>query len=305
MTFHGLAEKVLKQADKPLTANEIWTLAEQQDLTAKLNSRGKTPSATLAARLYVISRDNPEGIFQTIGKRPKRFYLKGKKYEVDFEEYEVGKKEDEEIVTPSKTYKEKDLHAFLAHFAYYHLNCYTKTINHSTSRKGSYGEWVHPDMVGCIFPIDEWDEEVLSLSSSIGNTSIRLMSFELKKQLNLSKLREYFFQAVSNSSWANESYLVAAEISQNQDFRSELARLSASFGIGVIELDIENPDNSTILYAAQVKENLDWETMNKLTMNKDFKTFLKRIRVDVDSKEIRKEKYDAILKEEQLTKLIK
>jgi len=158
MTFHGLAEHILQQVDKPLTANEIWQLAVDQGLDEKLNSSGKTPWATLGARLYVISRDNPDSVFKTIGKRPKRFYLKDKRYTVDFKEYEEGKTEEEtEISTtqPTKTYLEKDLHPFLAHYAFYNLNCHCKTINHSKSDKKSFGEWVHPDMVGCVFPIDE------------------------------------------------------------------------------------------------------------------------------------------------------
>ena len=272
MTFHGLAEHILKQVDKPLTANEIWQLAVDQGLDEKLNSSGKTPWATLGARLYVISRDNPDSVFKTIGKRPKRFYLKDKKYTIDFKEYEEGKTEEEtEISTtqPTKTYLEKDLHPFLAHYAFYNLNCHCKTINHSKSDKKSFGEWVHPDMVGCVFPIDEWDNEVLELSSAVGNTSVKFISFELKKELNLSTLREKFFQTVSNSSWANESYIVAAEISKNEDFLSELARLSSSFGVCVIELDINDPNSASIRFPAQTRENLDWETKNKqMVMNK-------------------------------------
>lgn len=308
MTFHGLAEHILQQVDKPLTANEIWQLSVDQGLDEKLNSKGKTPWATLGARLYVISRDNPDSVFKTIGKRPKRFYLKGKTYAIDFKEYEEGKTEEEtEISTtePKQAYLEKDLHPFLAHFAFYNLNCHCKTISHSKSDKKSFGEWVHPDMVGCVFPIDEWDDEVLTLSAAVGNTSVKFLSFELKKELNLSTLREKFFQTVSNSSWANESYIVAAEISKNEDFLSELARLSSSFGIGVIELDIDDPNSATIRFPAHTRDNLDWDTMNKLTvMNKDFKQFIKRVRIDLKSNEIRKEKYDRILDEDQLGKII-
>lgn len=309
MTYHGLAEKILQQHDKPLTANEIWKLAVDQGLNVKLNSSGKTPWATLGARMYIIARDNPDSPFKTVGKRPKRFYLKDKKYDVDFKEYEEGKTEEETEIsttTPVISYLEKDLHHFLAHFSFYNLNCYCKTINHSKSDKKSFGEWVHPDMVGCIFPIDEWHNEVLELSSAVGNTSIKFISFELKKELNLSTLREKFFQTVSNSSWANESYIVAAEISQNEDFLSELSRLSSSFGVGVIKLDIEDPNSSSILYPSKSRENLDWETMNKLTvMNKDFMQFVKRVRIDLRSNEIRKEKYDKVLEEEELEKIIK
>lgn len=304
MKFHELAERILILVDKPLTANEIWQLAIEQGLDKELNSAGRTPWATLGARLYVISRDNPDSVFKAIGKRPKRFYLKHKKYSIPLEEYETGNTEEDTdipVSSPSLSYLEKDLHPFLAHFAFYNLNCHCKTINHSKSDKRSFGEWVHPDMVGCVFPIDEWDNEVLQLSSGVGNRSVKFISFELKKELNLSTLREKFFQTVSNSSWANESYLVAAEISKNEDFLSELGRLSSSFGVGVIELDISDPNSSNIRLPAQTRENMDWETINKLTvMNKDFKQFVKRVRNDLKINEIHKERYDKIFEEEDL-----
>ncbi|MDQ4141110.1 MAG: hypothetical protein M3142_11370, partial [Bacteroidota bacterium] len=209
------------------------------------------------------------------------------------------------VEPPKKTeYLEKELHSFLTYYAFYFLRCYTKTINHSKSGKKEFGEWVHPDLVGCYFPIDEWKNDVLELSSAIGNISIRILSFELKRELSFSNLRESFFQTVSNSSWANEGYLVAASISKDEDFISELTRLSSAFGIGVIHLNIEDPNSTEILLPAKFKENLDWETINKLAMNKDFGEFLRRIKVDITSREIRKEKYDKIFESEELVKRI-
>lgn len=123
--------------------------------------------------------------------------------------------------------------------------------------------------------------------------------------MNFSNLRESFFQTVSNSSWANESYLVASEISNDEDFLNELRRLSTSFKIGLIKLNIEDPDSTEILFPAEYKEYLDWDTINKLTINPDFKEFLKRIKTDLSSKEIRKERYNRILEKEDLIKLVK
>lgn len=165
MTFRDLAKTILEQNDKPLTANEIWRYAVQQGLDQDLNTQGKTPWSTLYARLYVMSKE-PEGLFQTVGRRPKRFYLRNKAYAVDFEEYAAGKTEEELADAPvaeGPTYREKDLHPFLAHFAFYHLNGHCKTIGHHRSEKKRYGEWVHPDMVACVFPIEEWEREVLLL----------------------------------------------------------------------------------------------------------------------------------------------
>jgi len=305
MTFLELAEKVLSEQKQPLTANEIWQFATDKGYDQLLNSEGKTPWSTLGAQIYVNARDNNKTQFDVVGSRPKRFYLKKLKSQIDLKQYEDFQ---EDIIgeTPIKAeYLEKDLHSFLTYYAFLFLRCYTKTINHSRSGKKEFGEWVHPDIVGCYYPIDEWKNNVLELSSAIGNISIRILSFELKRQLSFSNLRESFFQTVSNSSWANEGYLVASEISKDEDFMNELTRLSSAFGIGVIRLNIEDPNSTEIILPAKFKENLDWETINKLAMNKDFEEFLKRVKIDITSREIRKEKYDKIFDSEDLLKRIK
>ena len=302
MTFLELAEQVLKDEKRPLTATEIWTIAEAKGYDKKLNSEGKTPWATLGAQIYVNAKDNPRTLFAQTDSRPKKFYLKSQATQIDFSDVET---ETVEVVTTSSKKKkfeflEKDLHSFLTYFAYYHLRCYTKTINHSHSPKKEFGEWVHPDIVGCYFPFDEWKSEVYDLSSSIGNTTIKLFSFELKRELGFSNLRESFFQTVSNSSWANESYLVAADISKEQEFRDELSRLSTSFGIGVIQLNTEDPNSSEIIFPATTRENIDWETINKLTMNTDFKEFISTVKIDITSKKIHKKEYDTIYEPDKL-----
>ncbi len=197
---------------------------------------------------------------------------------------------------------EKDLHPLLAHYAYLFLKAHTKTIQHAKSEKKEYGEWVHPDMIGCYFPIDDWKPEVIELGSVLGNIAVKFFSFEIKRELNFGNLREAFFQTVSNSSWANEGFLAAAEISTNEEFRSELGRLSSSFGIGVIRLNLDDPNSSETIFPARIKDYLDWETINKLTMNPDFRDFLKRVKTDISSKEVRKEKYDKVFDAGELLK---
>lgn len=133
---------------------------------------------------------------------------------------------------------------------------------------------------------------------------IKLYSFEVKKELSFLNLREAFFRAVSNSSWAHEGYLVAANISEDEDFRSELRRLSTSFGIGIVQLDIEDPDSSIVYVPARARDELDWDALDKVAMNKDVKGFLTRIRNDLQTKEVRREEYDQILEPEALLKSI-
>ena len=102
-----------------------------------------------------------------------------------------------------------------------------------------------------------------------------MYSFEVKKgRITTSDLREYFFQTVSNSSWANYSYLVAEEIEDKA--KEELQLLCASFNIGFIQLNSENPSESEIVIQAP-KTNLDWDMMDRISVNPDFKQFLYNI----------------------------
>lgn len=293
MTFLELAERILKEENKPLTSIEIWNIATQKGYDKHLNSQGRTPWSTLGAQIYVGAKDGSKSIFAKTDSRPKKFYLKSMAGKIDLEDTSIP----EDIIQTKKkkfNYLEKDLYKYLSYFAFYHLKCYTKTIKHNISNKKEFGEWVHPDMVGCYFRMDDWKKEVYDFSSSIGIRGIVMYSFEVKRELSFSNLRESFFQCVSNSSWANESYLVAARISENEDFFDELFRLSSSFGIGVIELNLEDPDSSEILIPAKHKKDLDFETINKLAMNGDFKDFLETVKIDITSKKIHKKEYETI-----------
>lgn len=78
---------------------------------------------------------------------------------------------------------------------------------------------------------------------------VALYSYELKRTIeNDHQLKEYFFQALSNSSWANYGYLVAFDI--NEDIMEEMERLNRSFGIGVIKLSPYS-DNTLELFSAR------------------------------------------------------
>lgn len=303
-TFLKLVKKILEEEKKPLSSEEIWEVAKSKGYDKYVGTQGKTPWATIGAQIYVNIRDKKDSPFIKIDTRPKRFYLRSL---IKAGEEEKFIEEQPVSVLPLKKfeYLEQDLHPFLVYYTHYYLKAYTKTIQHAKSGKGEFSEWIHPDMVGCYFPLDEWKPEVVDFSSTIGNISIKLYSFEIKRELNFSNLRESFFQTVSNSSWANEGYLVASEISNDEDFRNELKRLSTSFGIGVIKINIDDPDSTEVVFPAKFKEYLDWDAINKLTINSDFKEFLKRIKIDISSKEIRREKYDKILVKEELIKLVK
>lgn len=303
MTFLELAERVLRETKKPMSVSEIWEYGIKVQLNAKLSSQGKTPEATLGAQLHVNARDNKNSLFATIGSRPKKFYLKSLKYDKDLlieEDLEAKGEVDDTL-----KYAEKDLHPLLAYFIYYHMKAHSKTLDHKKTSKKHYGEWIHPDMVACYFSIDELKSEVYDLIRSINKSPVRFFSFEIKKKLSFGNLRESFFQAVSNSSWAHESYLVTSDISEEKEFTEELFRLCNSFGIGVILLDVNDPDDSEIIIEPDLKDAIDVDTINKLAINPDFKDFLIRVKKDVESKEIRKEWYDKVESREHLIKFFK
>jgi uncharacterized protein len=301
ITFLQMAQKVLNDEKQPLTASEIWEFAVSKGYEKLVDSKGKTPWATLGALIYVDVRDNPSSVFVPIGARPKRFILRNQADTLGGKIPELTK--TPHIVIKKPEFLEKDLHPLMVYYGFYYLKAYLKTINHSKSDKKGLGEWVHPDIVGCYFPFRDWEGDVVEVSNAMGNTAVKLYSFELKRELSLANLRESFFQAVSNSSWANEGYLASAEIDTDDDFMGELKRLSTAFGIGVIKLDIDDPDSSEIILPAKSKDAIDWDTVNKLSsINPDFRDFLKRIRIDMTSREARKEMYDSVQDKDELIK---
>lgn len=296
-----MAQKVLEEEKLPLTVSEIWKIAVTKSYDKQVDSKGKTPWATLGALLYVDVRDNPNSVFLTMKSRPKRFLLK--KQADSLAEFDPQKIVIPEIKVPEPKFKEKDLHPLLVYFGNLYLHIFMKTINHNKSDKRGFGEWVHPDIVGCYFPFFDWEKEVVEINNLMGNQAFKLYSFELKRELSLGNIRESFFQAVSNSSWANEGYLVSVMIDENDEFLYELKRLSSAFGIGIIQLNVEDPDSSEILLPAKTREDLDWETINKLaSINPDFKEFLNRIRIDMGGREIRNEMYDKVKTKEEIIK---
>gem|GEM_PF-1469222 len=108
----------------------------------------------------------------------------------------------------------------------------------------------------------DWHREVRDCVNQYSDKRTKLWSFEAKLLINRSNVRECFFQAVSNSSWANFGYLVAAEI-EGQDTLKELRMLFAAHGIGLIKLDADNPAESQVLIPARERDEIDWDMANR------------------------------------------
>ncbi len=301
LTYKELIIEVLKQTKKPLNVSEIWQKALEKGLDKKLSSIGQTPTQTIWNRLLTDKIN-----FLKTSIKPTTFWLKER-------ENELLKLDNKNEITNEKQEKnkfhERDLHPLLVKFLYenldFNLNC--KTIYHEQSKKGKGGEdkWNYPDIVGVYFPYDDYEKETITLLENIKQNSYKLFSFELKIALNFSNLKECYFQAVSNSSWANEGYLVVLQ-EIDSEVLSELRRLNQNFGIGVIKLE-KDISNSQILISAKEKE-LDIQTLNMLiNKNPNFKEFIddinKQIKVGKEAKI--QANFDEIKSDEEMEKYLK
>ena len=176
-------------------------------------------------------------------------------------------------------FKEPEMHPFLVYFAHQEFGCYSKTIKEGETDNQIAGEneWLHPDLVG-VKPLQKsFDEKVRTFYQHMNRDMAYFYSFELKREIKLGNLKQSYFQAVSNSSWANEGYLVTALLNkENKALMDEIERLVQAFGIGVILLNLENVDKSKVLFEAKKKTELDFFTINKLVKgnNSGFKIFI-------------------------------
>jgi hypothetical protein len=175
---------------------------------------------------------------------------------------------------------EHGLYPLLCRFLHVEQGLYPKRIDEkrSTNRHGPNGnKWLYPDLVAMEDIGAEWDREIRTCVQQVGAQRTRLWSFEVKLLVNRSNVREVWFQAVSNSSWANFGYLVAADIQESA--MKELRLLAASYGIGLIRLNAEDPSESEILIPARERPDIDWDACNRLAMeNADFRDFISWVR---------------------------
>ena len=173
----------------------------------------------------------------------------------------------------SKGFEERDLHKLLSSYLK-NSGIYSKTIFHEQSKTGADSNqiWTHPDMVGIKFLNLQTKASQTFIKSVNRVDTFKLSSYELKREINSDiELKKAYFQAVSNSSWANFGYLVAFEFSDG--LTEEIQRLNQSFGIGVIKLDA-NPYLSKIMFPARLN-NLDFKTIDKLcNINDKFEKFI-------------------------------
>lgn len=306
-----------------MSVKEIFEKACEMGLDKECKD-GKILPHSLGSQLGEHDISNDKKQFYVARKEGGAFFYWLKSREREFPPQEISNAEDDEQSECSGTAKkqknsfdERVLHPLLVKFLSEDPNfkLLYKTIRHEECKKGEGGEgkWNYPDIVGVYFPYNKYfpyngyEEETLKFLHHTGQEKHKLFSFEFKKELSFSNLKESYFQAVSNSTWANEGYLVVKNI--KEDVLDELRRLNQSFGIGVIKLESEI-SNSKILLPAKERE-IDIPTLNMLVKQspKDFKPFIEKINKQIekglDTAVDMGEFFDEALDDEAMQKYIK
>ena len=183
-------------------------------------------------------------------------------------------------------------------FAKSRFNVYCKTINalKVSKKKDKIGKWTNPDIVGInptilsLTPLFQREIEKLGMFST---KVFQFYSFELKLKIDKSNITECYFQAVSNSNWANYAYLVVGDMDTDPAFIDNLIRLNNGYGVGIIKLDTEDPLKSEVILSARERDIVDINFMNFLSdMNKDFYNFIASATTILKTKRIEESTFD-------------
>lgn len=290
----NLAKLVLgylkERPDEKLTARQIaeWIFATFPDecQAKKQSSQYVSTDAELLQQLVAeissqrprLQERHPE--LKTTEGRPRKYYYSQKS---DVAEVAAAEGVVAVPIPDSSDAKlgEHAMYPLLSLYLWEEFGVYSKRIDEkrSSNKRGPNGNrWLYPDLVGMEDLGAEWHQEVRDCVNQYSDKRTKLWSFEAKLLINRSNVRECFFQAVSNSSWANFGYLVAAEI-EGQDTLKELRMLFAAHGIGLIKLDADNPAESQVLIPARERDEIDWDMANRLaTENRDFLEYVKLVK---------------------------
>lgn len=284
LTIKEASLKVLDEAKTLLNYRQVYNkIIEKNYYEFNL---AKTPEATVSALLGQLVLKGDSRIKRI--KRNRQYFYYLTKYEgeldlIEIEEPNINLETNISQPLRNENYHERDLHKLLSSYLK-SLDIDSKTIYHEESnRRDSNQIWTHPDMVGVKF-LNLKSKSSHNLLKAITKTdAFKLSSYELKCEITTdSALKQAFFQAVSNSSWANYGYLVALEF--GNDLQDEMARLNESFGIGIIELNA-NPFLTKLLYPAKFRP-LDFKTIDKLCIiNKRFKNFIDKVEMLITAEE--------------------
>lgn len=286
-----VAECLQSRQEQRLKAREIaeWVFEHHRDACLQKLARSSSLAteaqlvqqlvAEIGAQRPQITKSYPQ--IKTTEGRPRLYYWT---HRSDEQEVAVAEKvvpiELDTVADADFPVAEHQLYPKLGEFLRTDSGLVAQRIDEkrSSNRRGPQGNrWLFPDLVAVEDLTAHWTREVRECVSEARARKIRIWSFEVKLLLNRSNVREAYFQAVSNSSWANFAYLVAGEV-EGQETLKELRMLSALHGVGVIRLDADNPTESEVLIPARERPDVDWDNCDRLAAeNSDFRSVIRRI----------------------------
>ncbi len=190
-----IIQSVLEIIKEPIKVTEIYDktkeLFEKGEIENMFYYGGNTPDQSVSAAIYTALSKGEELPFKKVQENPVLIALKSTAKE--------PVSNTQKSSTPSvKIAHERDLHLFLTYMAFHNenLKCYTKTIFHEESVKSPKGmdRWLYPDMVGVRFLHAELsNENLIDFSKKFDTLPVKLVSFELKKEISVHNCRECYF----------------------------------------------------------------------------------------------------------------
>lgn len=190
-----IIQSVLEVIKEPIKVTEIYhkaqELFEKGEIESMFDYGGNTPDQSVSAAIYTALNKGEELPFFKAREKPTLIALKSAAKE-------LGLNAEKPSAPGVKIAYERNLHPFLTYMACYNenLKCYTKTIFHEGSLKSPKGmdRWLYPDMVGVRFLHAELsNENLIAFSKKFDTLPVKLVSFELKKEISVNNCRECYF----------------------------------------------------------------------------------------------------------------
>lgn len=228
-------------------------------------------SAEISTRIKYLLENN---IIKITDERPRKYYYSTQS---DFDEINENVK-TKNLEKEKNCGNEHDLYPLLIEYLNNEELIAVRIDERKSSNKKESGsnKWLYPDIVAVENLTKDWSNTTRECAKDYYIKKTKIYSYEVKKIINQAIVREAYFQAVSNSTWANFGYLVATEINQNAS--KELKILNSLYGIGVIHLVVNDIFNSYVYLPAKEREDMDWNIIDRLVKeNSDFKKFINKI----------------------------
>lgn len=273
-----LASGLLGDSRAVLTAAELLDQAALRGLLPAELIRDGLAATRLSAALFTHLRANPDSQIATAGTLIPRFYRR-----------DLLRTLDDLQPDEAKIDRENSLVPLLCYFLQARPNnLRVKFIDpgpqkHAMQNAGDLNTNLHADVVAAELPQLDHPDSGFQMPRALLPEPV-YFSFELKRELRLSaNVWKDFFQAIRNGLWAHESYLVFSrwghdDPAQKTALIVELERMCRACGLGLIKLDILDPDRSEILFPARRRPGHDHEALLRLAeANRYFQNFLTAI----------------------------